>query len=70
MLVQLVLFDDLIGHGDSERLHGVTVGVVVGADHLVEVVDHVLFVIDHILQTPPICIYLHHYSFPSPYIPL
>lgn len=42
MLVKFVFADDFVGHGYAERLHWVSVGVVVGPDHLIEVVDDVL----------------------------
>ena len=43
MLVQIVFTDDLVSHGHAEGLHGMGEGVVVGPDHLVEVVDCVFF---------------------------
>jgi hypothetical protein len=49
MLVEFVSLDNLVSHGDSEGLHGVCVGVVVGAYHFVEVVNHVLFEVHHLL---------------------
>lgn len=52
VLVELVLADDLVSHGYSEGLHGVGEGVVVGADHLVEVVHHVLFEVHHDIIMP------------------
>lgn len=46
-LIDGVALDKLVGHGDPERFHGVVVGVVIGADHLVEVVDNILFEVEH-----------------------
>ena len=47
MLVELIFFDYFIGHGHSEGFHGVCEGVVVGADHLVEVVHYVFLEVHH-----------------------
>lgn len=47
VLVEFVLFDDFVSHGYPEGLHGVGVGVVVGAYHFVEVVHHVLLEVHH-----------------------
>ena len=43
VLIEVVFADDLVGHGHPEGFHGVSEGVVVGADHLVEVVNHIFF---------------------------
>ena len=47
MLVELIFFDYFIGHGHSQRLHGVCEGVVIGSDHLVEVVHYVFLEVHH-----------------------
>ena len=52
MLVELVLAYDFVRHSYSERLHGVGEGVVIGADHLIEVVNHVLFEVHHDIIIP------------------
>lgn len=41
VIVEFILADDFVGHGDSQRLHGVAIRVVESADHLVEIVDAV-----------------------------
>jgi hypothetical protein len=42
MLIQIVFSYDLISHRNSQWLHWVSVCVVIGSYHLVEVIDHVL----------------------------
>lgn len=75
MVVELVFFYYLVGHGDAQGLHWVINGVVVGADHAVEVVDDVFFEVHHFVWgifvfliinwwggDPPICIFIiSHY---------
>jgi len=43
VLVKLVFLNDFICHCYSKRLHGVCEGIVVGADHFVEIVDNIFF---------------------------
>lgn len=49
VVVELVFFYYLVGHGYSEGFHGVGEGVVVGADHVVEVIHHVFFEVHHFM---------------------
>lgn len=41
MLIQLIFPDNLVCHGHAEGLHRMGEGVVIGPDHLVEVVDYI-----------------------------
>lgn len=43
MVVELIFANDLISHGHTQRLHRVSEGVVISADHLVAKVNHLLF---------------------------
>jgi len=47
VIVEFVLAHYFVSHGHPERFHGMAEGVVVGADHLVEVINHILFVLHH-----------------------
>ena len=43
VFVEFVFFYDFIGHGYSEGFHGVCEGVVVSADHFIEIVNYIFF---------------------------
>lgn len=51
MVIELVLAYDFVGHGDSEGLHGMTIGVMESADHFVEVVNTVFLEL-HLYYAP------------------
>lgn len=51
-VIKAVFADDLVSHGNSQWFHGVINCVVVGADHVIEVVDSVkiLFSLKHFVN--------------------
>lgn len=64
MLIDVVLLDDLVSHGHPQWLHGMRKGIMIGTNHLVEVIHHILFKVHHLyIISAPISLPLYDILF-------